>query len=210
MQTEPTFTDDGAIPEGAGLASGRAATLEDAERRGRSELLDAAEAGNGLSPAENDDLVAYYLSNDELPGDTSVTDVEVTLGRKPIERKFKASVHPIEWSEWQDARERATDDKTGQFDAYVSSSWVVARALVTPKLGPTIARLHNAAKASEDGKIDGPDGSRIDPPADAAHLLRRMFRKQSGALLELSAKVLELSKLQNDSNSVREVEAAKN
>jgi hypothetical protein len=37
-----------------------------------------------------------------------------------------------------------------------------------------------------------------------------MFRKQSGALLELSGKVLEISKLQNDANSVKEVEAAKN
>jgi hypothetical protein len=111
---------------------------------------------------------------------------------------------------WQDGRQRASDEKTGEINTFVWASWNVARVLLEPKLGPTIQRLQTAAKASEDGKIDGQGGKRVDPPADAAHLLRRMFGRQSGALLELSAKVLELSKLQSDSNSVREIEAAKN
>lgn len=155
-------------------------------------------------------MVAYFLSNDELPGDSAEHDLTVKLGHGPKAKQFACTVRSIDWDTWQDARERATDEKTGKFDAYVSSSWVVARALFKPALGPTVQRLQAVAKAADDEKIDGPKGSRIDPPADAAHLLRRMFHRQSGALLELSAKVLEVSKLQDDPSTVREVEAAGN
>lgn len=203
-----TTTAESGIPENAGLKDGRQTDAE--PRRSGGDLIDAAADGHALAPQESDDLVAYYLSNGELPGDTDVEELEVTLAHGSKARKFKCSVHPIEWSEWQDARERATNEKTGTFDAFVSSSWVVGRALVTPKLGPTVARLQQEASRSDDGKIAGPKGSRIDPPEDAAHLLRRMFRKQSGSLLELSGKVLEVSKLQNDIGSVKEIEAAKN
>lgn len=188
----PEATQDPVIPADAGLKPG-ASPGEDDRRRGR-ELVDAAAVGGSLSPAENDDLVAYYLDHEELPGDSEPKDLTVTLGTGRKAKVFSCSVHAIEWDEWQDARERATTSE--RFDAYVSSSWIVARALVTPKLGPTVARL----------QAEKPDSA----PENAAELLQRMFRKQSGALLELSGKVLELSKLQSDSDSVKEVEAAKN
>jgi hypothetical protein len=184
---------DAPIPADAGLKPGRA---EEREPRTGSELLTAAALGEGLTPAEHDDMVAFYLSNEGLPGDDEITDLTVKLGHGSKARTFACSVHPIEWSEWQDARERATNEKAGRFDAFVSASWIVARALVTPKLGPTVARL----QAEDPGKA----------PEDAAQLLRRMFRKQSGALLELSGKVLEISKLQEENESVKEIEAAKN
>jgi hypothetical protein len=196
------------IPEGAGLKAGGRA--DSRPSRSSDELLDAAAAGEVLAPAEHDDLVAYYLDNGEMPGDTTGYALEVTLGHGATAKRFACKVRAIEWSEWQDGRQRASDEKTGEINTFVWASWNVARVLLEPKLGPTIQRLQTAAKASEDGKIDGQGGKRVDPPADAAHLLRRMFGRQSGALLELSAKVLELSKLQSDSNSVREIEAAKN
>ena len=188
-----------AIPADAGLPSGRAGAGSSETSRSSAELLDAAASGAGLSSKESDDLLAYYLSNNALPGDADTVSLTVELGHGAKARKFACEVHPIEWSEWQDARERATNDKTGEFDAYVSASWIVARALVTPKLGPTVVGLQK----------DAEHGGESDAPTDAAHLLRRMFSKQSGALLEISGKVLEISKLQNDNESVKEVEAGK-
>lgn len=188
----------------------RGAPAAEPEPRTGENLIDAAAGGEPLTPRESDDLLSYYLSNDEMPGDTDVTPLTVRLGHGARAREFACEVHAIEWKEWQDAIERSTDKATGDFDRFVSSSWVVARALVKPKLGPTVVAQQNEAKGNDDGKIAGPNGARVDPPTDAADLLRRMFRKQSGALLELSAKVLELSKLANDGErAVKEVEAGK-
>lgn len=165
----------------------------DAEPRTGRGLIDAAAAGDTLSQPESDDLLAYYLTNESLPGDDDIVELEVKLGNGAKARRFRCSVHTIEWSEWQDAQERATNDKN-ELDSYVMSSWIVARALVTPKLGPTVLKLQSESE---------------DAPSDSADLLRRMFKSQSGALLELSAKVLTISKLQGDNGTIREVEAAK-
>ena len=200
MPTQSTDQHPTPIPSDAGLPSGRSSAGGSETPRNPADLVDAAVRGEALGAKESDDLLAYYLSNDALPGDADALPVTVELGHGAKARKFACEIHPIEWSEWQDARERATDQKTGEFDAYVSASWIVARALITPKLGPTVRLQQEAAKA-DDGK-----GS---PPTDAADLLRRMFRRQSGSLLELSGKVLEISKLQNDNESVKEVEAGK-
>ena len=195
--TPPRDTDSDApiIPEGAGLPEGRAAPREPARRSGP-DLLDAAATGGSVSPAEHDDLVDYFLANGELPGDTRPTSLSVRLGRGPGARKFQCEVKPITWDDWQDARERATDDKTAKFDAFVQSSWVVARSLIKPQLGPTVLRMQR----------ETPDTA----PEHAAQLLQRMFTRQSGPLLELAGKVLEISGLQDDAESVREVESAKN
>lgn len=174
-----------------------------------SDLIDHAAAGGALMQQEADDLVGYYLSNDGLPGDKDTVPLKVKIGNGPKAREFEMVVRPIEWSEWQDSRTRATDEKTGEFEAYVAASYNVARALVKPQLGPTVMRQQAEAKAAPDQKITGPDGTRIDPPKDGAHLLRRMFHRQSGIVLELSSKVLELSKLNSDNASVKEVEAGK-
>jgi len=187
------------VPPNAGLQSVKRDEGDGETSRSAQQLVDAAVSGESLGPKDSDDLLAYFLSNDALPGDTEVVSLTVELGHGAKARKFACEVHPIEWSEWQDARERATNDKTGEFDAYVSASWIVARALVTPKLGPTVVGMQQ----------DAEHGGKSDPPLDAADLLRRMFRKQSGALLEVSGKVLEISKLQNDNESVKEVEAGK-
>lgn len=194
-ETDTAKTTGSGVPENAGLEPGRQ-TPEGGSRRTGDDLLAAAAGGNALSQVENDDLVAYYLSNEQLPGDDEVHPLTVELGHGKQKKKFRCEVHTIEWDDWQDAREKAFDEKKNQFDAYVSSSWVVGRALVKPRLGPTVIRLQK----------EKPDTA----PEHAAELLQRMFRKQSGALLELSAKVLELSKLQSDNNSVQEIEAAKN
>lgn len=188
------------IPADAGLPAG--GPSDGAGSRSRDELLNAAAAGGGITPAENDDLVAYYLANGELPDDSKPTRLRVKLGDHG--RAFSCVVHKITWDEWQDGLERATSNKTGQTDTYVWSAWNVARALIEPKLGPVVAGLQR----------DDPDKA----PENAAELLQRMFRKQSGALLELNTKVLEVSKLSRDNDSVevlgedaaREVEAAKN
>lgn len=136
------------------------------------------------------DFVDYFLTNNGLPGEDDPHPLEFKIGDGARARKNVWQVRTIGWAEWQDARERATDDDTGAFDAFVSSSYVVARALVEPRLGPKVSRAQK-----ENGKH---------APRDAAELLRRMFRKQSGVLLELSAEVLAISKLaQSDKPSVR-------
>lgn len=191
-----------------GLPPGRPS--EAAQSGSGAALIDAAADDRSLGQKASDDLLAYYLSNEGLPGDDSVTPLTVKLGHGDGVREFGCEVSTIEWDEWQDARQRATNEAEGTFDAYISASWIVARALVTPKLGQTVARQQEEASKATDGKIEGPKGERLTPPTDAAHLLRRMFRRQSGALLELSGKVLELSKLQNENGAVKEVEAAKN
>lgn len=196
MPTEHTAEqDEFVIPEGAGLPS-----RSDPEReasippRGGDELLNAAAAGEKVTPIEHDGLVDYFLANGELPGDTKPVDLSVTLGRGAQAREFHCTLAPITWDEWQDARDRATD-KDDKFDVYVQSSWVVARALRRPQLGPTVTRLQRETD---------------NPPRDAADLLRRMFARQSGALLELAGKVLEISGLQDGAASVKEIDAAKN
>lgn len=196
MPTEHTEQDtEFVIPEGAGLPSERSTPVS-IPPRGGDELLNAAAAGADISPREHDDLVDYYLANGELPGDTEPTNLSVKLGRSSKAREFRCIVHPITWDEWQDARERATNERENKFDTYVLASWCVARSLIEPQLGPVVMRMQR----------DTPETA----PADAAELLRRMFRKQSGALLDLHSKVLELSGLQEGSGAVREVDAAKN
>lgn len=179
------------------------------EPRTGSDLIGAAAEGLPMTGSEAGDLLDYYLTNKGLPGKGKAKDLNVELGYGDDVRTFRCSIHTVEWSEWQDSLIRATNEKTGDFDRFVAASWCLARALVTPKLGPAVVRMQQEAKDSPDGKIDGADGGRVGPPKDAAHLLRRMFADQSGALLELNGKVLEISRLANDSQSVREVEAAK-
>lgn len=200
----PRTTD---APDGAGLPQGGRPDAPPA--RGGVQLIDAAAEGLNLTPGESDDLVAFFVSNGEMPGDKAPLPLELKLGHGSAAKTFKCAIKPITWSEWQDARKRATNETTGDFDPYVSSSWVVARSLVKPILGPTVLRMLDEAKEAEDDKIAGPGGKRIDPPTDSAELLRRMFEKQSGVLLELSGKVLDISKLQGDNQSVKEVEAGK-
>lgn len=187
-------TADALADAGPGLAQGGKPGDAQPSRAG-ADLIDAAAGGAELKAKEADDLLGYFLTNEGMPGDEDVVDLELTLGHGDRARAFKCSIHTIEWSEWQDARDRATDVKTGEFDTYVSASWIVARALVTPKLGPTIMAMQAEDKDTA--------------PGDSAALLRRMFKRQSGALLELSGKVLEISKLQNENNAVKEVEAGK-
>jgi hypothetical protein len=193
--TEPAAV----IPPDAGLDQGTRPGDAEREPRSGDDLIAAAARGDDLVVKEQQDLLDYFLTNGELPGDTKPHPLEWTVGDGPAARKSVWQVRRIGWEEWQDSRERATDEKTGVFDAYVSASWVVGRALLQPQLGPKIQRLQREA------------GDKA--PQDAAALLRRMFRKQSGVLLEISGEVLRISKLQADNGSVRsldeEVEAGK-
>lgn len=182
-------------PDGAGLALGKRETSDEIPRRSGDDLIDAAGAGAPLHPSDQVDLLDYYLTNAGLPGDDDPVPVEFTIGQGKGERKDVWDVRTITWEEYQDAVDQATDEKTGERDVYVTASWVVARALIKPQLGPVVLRQQAEAQASADGKIPGPDGARIKPPSDAAQLLRRMFAKQSGILLELSGEVLAASKL---------------
>ena len=173
------------------------------------DLIDAGANGEPLTGTESDDLLEYFLTNKSVPGSKTPKTLEVELGHGDDVRKFRCQIRRVEWSEWQDSIERATDQKTGDFDRFVAASWCVARALVSPVMGPAVVAMQNEAQKSPDGKIGGKGGERIAPPTDAAHLLRRIFAEQSGALLELNAQVLTISRLANEPQSVREVEAGK-
>lgn len=208
MSTAPagTIPDDDGLPAGGPAGAGP-------DRRTGDDLLGAAADGLTLSPREQQDLLDYFLTNGGLPGDDESRPVEWSVGDGASARKNVWMVKTISWDEWKDAVERTTDEKTAERDTYATASYIVARALVTPQLGPIVHRQQEQAKGEADKKIAGPGGSRLDPPEDAAVLLQRMFAKQSGVLFALSAEVLRLSKLQEDSGSVRtldqEVEAGK-
>lgn len=194
---------DGPIPADAGLPQGGALQAGPSASRTGDELIAAGERAGSqndeLSGQEQTDLLDYFLTNKGLPGDDAPIDVEWTIGEGDAKRSNVWKIKPIGWDEFTDARERATDPKTGVFDSYTQASWIVARALVEPKLAPTVGKMQK----------DDPDKA----PQDASALLRRMFRRQSGVLLEINIKVLEISKLTNENNSVRtlgrEVEAGK-
>jgi hypothetical protein len=199
------------IPADAGLDAGRSGD-SDPERRTGDDLIAAAGDGLALTRGEQQDLLDYFLTNEGLPGDDDVDDVEFTVGHGRKARTDVWQVKTITWDQWKDAVDRTTDEKTGERDTYATAAWIVARALVKPHLGPIVARLRDEASAAPDKKI-GPDDARIAPPAHAPEFLQRMFAKQSGVLFALSAEVLRLSKLQDDNGSVRtlerEVEAGK-
>lgn len=202
------------IPADAGLEPGFSdGADDDRPRLSGDELISAAAKGESLRGDEQADLLSYYLTNDGLPGDDKPRPVRVTVGEGRHERTTTWQVRTIAWEEWQDAIDRTTDEQTGMRDTFATASWIVARALVDPKLGPALKVLREKAAAEPDGRRPGPGGERLDSPADAAGVLRQMFRKQSGVLFELSATVLTLSKLQTENGSVKvldeEVEAGK-
>lgn len=187
-------------PADAGLPTGRpsAPAAPPAPRRG-DDLIQAAAEGGPLLVSEAEDLLAYFLTNAGLPGDDEPVPVEWEAGNGRGTRKNVWHIRPLAWEEWQDARQRAIDPATGRFDGFVVASYTVARTLVRPQLGPTVKDLQARDPKSA--------------PGDAAELLRRMFARQSGVLIDLHAKVLEISKLDDADPRARildrEVEAAK-
>lgn len=206
MSAEPTT-----IPT-KGLALGQRESGDDEQpaRRTGDDLISAAADGAKLTGQESEDLLGYFLTNGGLPGDDEPHPVEWMVGEGKRARKNVWMVRTIQWEEWQDAVDRTTND--GQRDTLETASWIVARALVTPRLGPAVQRQQSEAAASADGKTDW-KGERVAPPSDAAELLRRMFAKQSGVLLAISSEVLRLSKLSANVGGVRtldeDVEAGK-
>jgi hypothetical protein len=154
-------------------------------------LIAKAAAGppEALTDAEQVDLLAYFLANGELPGDSDPVPVEFMVGEGRRQQKNVWKLRRIGWEEWFDAQERARDEKAGTIDGYIAASYVVARALVEPQLGAAVKRAQQA----------DPENA----PQDAAMLLRRMFRKQAGVLLSLSADVRQISRLGGDQVSSR-------
>lgn len=193
-----------ARPGPAGLPQGGDAA--DPAARSGPDLIDAAAAGKTLGDGEQADLLGYFLTNAGLPGDSTPDLVEFTTGRGEDARTEVWDVRRIDYDEWEDSRKRASDVAAGKFNASLQASWIVARALVRPNLGPAVLRQQEEAKAAADGMIDGPEGQRIRPPTDSAHLLRRMFARQSGVLMDISRQVLVISKLDDESQSAKIVE----
>jgi hypothetical protein len=143
---------------------------------------------------DEDILLDYFLGNSPRPGQTG----RLTLEAEAVDGKvWRCTVRALEWAEWKDCETRARDKETGEFDVFVYSSWVVARALISPVLGPMLDRIKNEK---------GPDNA----PPDAAALLRRFFGMQSGSLIVMQRKVIEFSKLdEQGGGGVKEVEAGK-
>jgi hypothetical protein len=163
------------------------------------ELMDAAARGAGVTPAEEDALLAYYLGDAPQPNSKIQRSYTVDLGEG---RQWQCTVRSITWAEWQDAQRRAIDTQNGNLDIYKQASYVVARGMVRPLLGRLVERVRDAAS---EGRIDP---ARV--PADGAAYLERAFANQAGSLIYLQRKVLELSRLDEaGEGGVREVEAAK-
>lgn len=194
-------TDTLNVPTDAGLPPGGPQDGDGPTRDG-DDLITAAAGGGPLSEREKVDLLDYFVANGQLPGDAKPKRLEFTIGSGPEAVSNVWQARRIGWEEWFDAQQRATDDKTGQLDGFIAASYVVARALIDPKLGPVVNRQQQLAERASDKKIDSPEG-RIEPPADSAMLLRRMFRKQGGVLLELSSEIRRHSKLTVEGGSVR-------
>lgn len=163
-------------------------------QRAGDELLDAAASGVPISPPEQDALLGHYLGNVPKPGTTQKDeiDVEVDLGRDRA--KWRCTIKPIGWPQWQESQMQGTKGD-GSIDTMVIAAWNVAQGLVKPQLGPVVQRL----------QAEDPENA----PQHAPALLIDFFEKQPGSLLELSQKVLEISKLQVQNDAVREVEAGK-
>jgi hypothetical protein len=179
-----------APPADAGLPTGRPGSGPGGQSaRSGDELITAAARGESLSEEDAGDLLDYFLANGDLPGDDEPVPVEFEIGMGRAVRKQVWQFRRIGWDEWVDAEGRGKDEKTGSFDGYVAASYVVARALVAPALGPGVLRLQKADPKSA--------------PQDAAELLRRMFKKQSGTLLSLSIDVRRISRLGQDQKSSR-------
>lgn len=161
-------------------------------------VVDRAAAGEPVTHAEEVDLLDYYLGNGHLPGHNQGVEVLVSVGHGAAARAQRWTIRPVTWEQYQESLERARrDDDTN--DSFVSSSLVVAFALpgsdVGRRLSAAVKKRQDEAKASPDGKCSGPGGARVDPPADTAALLRTMFSEEPGILMQLSSKVLALSKL---------------
>lgn len=154
--------------------------------------LEAAAAGESITGADVNVLRDYFLGNGTRPGDAVVKDVQVKL---PDGARWALQIKAISYGEWQDAQERGTDDESGKQDAFVTASWIVARAVVTPKLGPIVNQLREQRGETA--------------PRDASGLLREFFLRQPGGLLGLSQRVINMSGLGLSSELVVEVEAGK-
>jgi len=210
--SEPTTTGNTTVeagpPPDAGLPLERVTPAGGGgKRRSGDELIAAAAKGEDLSIDESADLLDYFLTNGGLPGDNDPHPIEWFVGEGKSERKQVWHVRRIGWDEWTDAETRGRNEDTGEIDSYVVASWVVARALLQPALGPKVKALQEQASKSDDGKIDGVDErgnrTRVPPPEDAADLLRRMFRTQSGTLLTMSYCVRDISRLSVNSVHAR-------
>jgi len=183
------------IPEGAGLSSGASGADVEPEVQSVQKSIERSAAGDALAPQDAAVLLEHFLDTGSINNEDEPVPIAVKVGHGKAAKEYLWKVRAISWDEWDDSRTRATDDATGEYQAFTAASYMVARALVEPQLGEVVKRL----RASK------PEGA----PADAAALLRRMFARESGALLELNGKVLEISKLMMDNNAVREVEAGK-
>lgn len=196
-------------PPDAGLSS-RGSAGSGGPRRSGDDLIAAAAKGEDLREDEQVDLLDYFIANGDLPGDDDPVPLEFEIGEGRKRRTNTWQVHRIGWDEWTDAESRGRDEESGRFDGFVIASYVVARALVLPQLGPKVKAQQEEAKANPDGKIDGRDENgnpiRVKPPLDAAELLRRMFAKQGGTLLSMSAEVRRISKLSIDQQSARTID----
>jgi monoamine oxidase len=169
------------------------------EPRTGDDLIEATARGAGVTPPEEDALLAYFLGDAPQPNANTAKDFEVDLGDG---RTWRTRLRAIDWTEWQDAQKRAIDERTGNLDLYKQASFVVARATITPLLGRMLERIREAKQTA------GEDPSTI--PTDGADMLRRAFAKQSGSLIYLQRAVIEISKLDEaGSGGVREIEAAK-
>jgi hypothetical protein len=163
-------------------------------------LVARAAEGEDLDGTEQDALLAHYLGNEPKPGQRhdgapELHSIEVKLDPKGV-RKWKCRVKSIRWEEWRDAQDKGTNKDSNEIDSFVISSYIVARALREPALGPVVAQLRDKL---------GPDKA----PQDSAALLRDYFVEVPGSLMSISRKVVELSNLNEGNDAVREVEAGK-
>jgi hypothetical protein len=152
-------------------------------------LITRAAEGDRLAGDEQVDLLAYFVDNGSLPGDDDRYPLEFETGDERG-RTIRNTwwVRRLEWDEWQDNLERATDSD-GKRDNYVACAWNVARTLVEPQLGPRVLAMRE----------QDPDGA----PEHAAELLQRMFARQASVLVDMSAAVLSLSRLSGTERSAR-------
>lgn len=155
------------------------------------DLIDAAAADERLSARDGQALLDYYLTNRGLPNAAATLDLDVEVGSYVADgdvvggQAYRFSFRRLRWSEVQDAQQNATIglnlDGSPKHDTFALASWYCARALVSPRLAPTLAALRERDPRTA--------------PTDAAALLRDMFEAESGTLIDMSEVVLAHSKL---------------
>lgn len=162
------------------------------------DALERASAGEALSAEQAHDALDYFLGRKPKPNQGKTFTLKVDFGTLDEPAFAPVVFKALRVEDLNDADERAAikndaGEVTGT-DAYISAAWVVARAQVTPPLGPILNERNQNGGGFP----------------DAATLLQDLFAESPGTLLQTARAIRRRARIGGDGDTaVREVEAGK-